>query len=379
MAVQPPIIIASVNMRRRNAATHALLNSDSCTNLFLIQESWFDTIGTARKDTARQGVDVLGGVASPGWEIIYPSISEGHRPKVMAYACRWAMNPWFDPPFTIVPRLDISTHPCLQILDVVFDGELWCVVNFYHDVRDNSSLQVLTFLDIDATTPTLVVGDFNTHSPTWSPLDIPQSGWAGRIEEWAAINLLVLANNPGEITRRGAKHERNSVIDLAWYNEAATLNAMFSNLWIDWSGSLGSDHALVQITGQTRVANPQPSVQADLGLLTDPERKEQWIKTFKALIKPLLLPFSPTAEEVELAVVGLISDIQTTNEQTFRRRKPFHPKAVPWWNLACAVAAQNLRNAQGMDQQGTAQKRLKGMVPVDISILVYCRTVLLCN
>jgi hypothetical protein len=140
MAVQPSILIASVNMRKRNAVTHALLNSDTRTNLFLIQEPWFDTIGTARKDTARQGVDVLGGVASPGWEVIYPNIPEGRRPKVMAYARRRAINPQFDPPFTIVPRIDISAHPCLQVLDVVLDGESWRVINFYHDTRDDSSL-----------------------------------------------------------------------------------------------------------------------------------------------------------------------------------------------------------------------------------------------
>ena len=170
-------------MRRRNAATHALLNSDMRTNLFLIQEPWFDTIGTARKDTAHQGVDVLGGAASPGWEVLYPSIPEGRRPKVMAYARRRATNPQFDTPFSTVPRLDVSTHPCLQVLDVVFDGEVWRIINFYHDVKDSSSLQTLITLDIDATTPTLVVGDFNTHSPSWSPPDIPRSGWAGQVEE----------------------------------------------------------------------------------------------------------------------------------------------------------------------------------------------------
>jgi hypothetical protein len=73
----PSHSIASVNMCRRNAVTHALLNSNKRTNLFLIQKPWFDTIGTARKDTARQGIDVLGGVASPEWEVIYPSIPEG--------------------------------------------------------------------------------------------------------------------------------------------------------------------------------------------------------------------------------------------------------------------------------------------------------------
>jgi len=76
------ITIASVNMRKRNAVTHALLNSAQDTNLLLIQEPWFDTIGTARKDTSRQGVNVLGGVASPTWEILYTlALRKGSAPK----------------------------------------------------------------------------------------------------------------------------------------------------------------------------------------------------------------------------------------------------------------------------------------------------------
>jgi hypothetical protein len=200
MAVQPPIILASVNMRRRDAVTHALLNSNTSTNIYLIQEPWFDTIGIARVDSARQGIDILGSISSPGWEIIYPAIPKGKRPKVMAYARRRAPEPRFDPPFTVVPRLDLSTHPCLQVVDIVFDTKTWQVINFYHDVWDGSSLQALTSLDIDALMPTLVVGDFNTHSPTWSPPDLPQSSWANQIEDWAAINLLALANNPGKVT-----------------------------------------------------------------------------------------------------------------------------------------------------------------------------------
>ncbi len=73
-------------MCRRNAVTHALLNNNAHTNLFLIQEPWFDTIGTTRNDSAHQGMDVLGGVASPGWEIIYPAIPKGLWPKVMTYS-----------------------------------------------------------------------------------------------------------------------------------------------------------------------------------------------------------------------------------------------------------------------------------------------------
>jgi ribonuclease HI len=349
-------------MRRRNAATHALLNSDEYTNLFLIQEPWFDTIGTARLDSARQGVDVLGGVSSPGWEIVYPAIPKGSRAKVMAYARKQEHNPPIKPRFTTVPRLDVSTHPCLQALDIVFDAKTWRIINFYHDVKDRSSLQALLSLNIDATTPTLVVGDFNTHSATWSPPTIPRSTWAGHIEEWAATNLLVLANTPGEVTRRGTEHERDSVIDLVWYNVAAIREGSFTNLRIDWEGNLGSDHALLQIAGHPQPPIVVPRENNNLGFLVDPELKDEWLKVFKARPPPIGLPFTPTAVEVEQAAAELLDDIQAANEQIFRRRRPFHPKAAPWWNADCAAAAQNLRGAQDTATRRTAQARLKGAV-----------------
>ncbi len=151
----------------------------------------------------------------------------------MAYARKRAINPLLEPPFTVVPRHDVSSHSCVQVLDIVFDKETWRVVNFYHDIRDNSSLQTLTSLDIEAIMPTLVVGDFNTHLPSWSPPDVHRSAWAGQPEEWAATNLLTLANNPDEITRRGSERERDSVVDLAWYNETAVQNCTFTGLCVD--------------------------------------------------------------------------------------------------------------------------------------------------
>jgi hypothetical protein len=41
-----------------------------------------------------------------------------------------------------------------------------------------------------------------------------------------------------------------------------------------------------------------------------------------------------------------MADIHETNEEIFCKHCPPHPKASPWWNAACAIAAQNLRDAQ---------------------------------
>jgi hypothetical protein len=153
MAVHPPILIVSANMRKRNAVTHALLNSDNKTHLILIQEPWYNAIGTARTDNARQGTDVLGGVASPAWEIHYPGLAEGQRPKVMAYSRKQMRAGKDNTHFTIVPRIDVCTHPAIQVLDLIFEKEQWRVINFYHDIRDNTCLQKLLEIDINAIIP----------------------------------------------------------------------------------------------------------------------------------------------------------------------------------------------------------------------------------
>jgi Reverse transcriptase (RNA-dependent DNA polymerase)/Endonuclease-reverse transcriptase len=362
MSEHPSIHIVSVNMRKRNAVTHALLNSITNTHLILLQEPWFSQIGTARQDNAREGVDVLGGVAAPAWDIIYPNCGKDKPPKVMAYVRKQVQSIQDAAHFTVVPRLDICSHPTVQVLDIILDTEQWRVINFYHDVRDDSSLDALLDLDIDAVTPTLVIGDFNAHSQAWSPLEVPRSGKATRIEEWAARNLLTLANTPGEVTRRGAKHEKDSVIDLAWYNEAATMASTFSGLSIDWEGSLGSDHAMLHVSGCTRELPPQHSQETDLGYVVDPEKGEEWTRSFKTRSRAYQFQLTPTEAEVEEEAAAFTADIHRTNMEIFRKRRPYHPKASPWWNAACALAAQNLRNARSVETRGIAQARLKGTV-----------------
>jgi Endonuclease-reverse transcriptase len=126
----------------------------------------------------------------------------------MAYTRKHTPNNRSSPPFTAITRHDICSHPTVQVLDIILDKEKWRVINYYHDVKDNTSLQALLNLDIEAITPTLIIGDFNTHAHNWSPPNVLQSHWSNRLEEWAVTNLLTLANNVGEITRRGVTAPR---------------------------------------------------------------------------------------------------------------------------------------------------------------------------
>jgi hypothetical protein len=76
---------ATVNMRRRNAAMHALLATNASDDILFIQEPWFGTIGTARCDVSIKGKEVLGGAASPKWTLAYPYFTTTQRAKVMTY------------------------------------------------------------------------------------------------------------------------------------------------------------------------------------------------------------------------------------------------------------------------------------------------------
>jgi hypothetical protein len=77
--------ILFVNMGCRNAATHTLLNTNNKADIIMVQEPWYDRISMQCSDTDPEGVDLLGRVANPKWDCIYPKIICGERCKVMVY------------------------------------------------------------------------------------------------------------------------------------------------------------------------------------------------------------------------------------------------------------------------------------------------------
>ena len=68
---------ASVNMQRRNAEMHALLNGNTEDDVL------FGRIGTVHDDVLHSGKSVLGGAANAQWTLHYPCFT--NRVKVMTY------------------------------------------------------------------------------------------------------------------------------------------------------------------------------------------------------------------------------------------------------------------------------------------------------
>lgn len=150
---------------------HALLENNKEDDVLFVQEPWFNRVGINRSDAEWEGRDVLGGVANSKWDLAYPYFTENQRAKVTTYMrMHKREDPFKKNAVKTINRLDLASHPCLQVIDVLVGRETWRVINFYNDVDVPSALRALMGLELDSTIPTLLVGDFNLHSHSWSPI-----------------------------------------------------------------------------------------------------------------------------------------------------------------------------------------------------------------
>ena len=198
-----------VNVRCSNARLHAILNSNKHANIILVQEPWFNKIGTTCSDFEPEGTNTFGTDSNPLWDIIYPKYNPGERCKVVAYRCILSTS------FTVMNRLDLLSNYHTLAIDVHTDAETFHVYNIYHDPHTNDagndpdraarenhirSLEHITNLEIDLLMPTVIGGNFNMHARTRSPPNVRQSTWAVDIKEWAIAQGLDLLNSPGILT-----------------------------------------------------------------------------------------------------------------------------------------------------------------------------------
>src|SRR6266404_1399906 len=162
--------LASINMRRRNAALHTLLETNQSDNILFIQEPWFCCVSIARSDAHLHGVDVLGSVAHPAWLLLYPHYTDASRAKVVTYVRKFQRaHPTRPTTLQVITRNDLVTHPSVQLLEIWAHRLHFRVINFYNDVADPTALQTLMHIPFPDLTPHVLLGDFNLHSHTWSP------------------------------------------------------------------------------------------------------------------------------------------------------------------------------------------------------------------
>lgn len=183
------------------------------------------------------------GAKHPNWNTFYPYYTNDHIAKVITYICKFSCthNRKLSPVCT-VPQLDLVWHPTILITDHYIGTTLLCIINFYHDVMDKMLLCSLLDLDLDPVVPTILIGDFNIHSYSWSPMGISPSPRSQDFEAWAAAQTFELLTNPGDVTHQNNDRERPSMLDLTWHNLATVVSTPLTPPSLDWAATLGSDH-----------------------------------------------------------------------------------------------------------------------------------------
>jgi hypothetical protein len=355
---------ALVNMRRHNAAMHALLNDNMEEDLLFVQELWFNPVGTARCDTMIQGKNVMGGVVNPKWRLAYPSFTNGQRAKVMTYAHLHDRTHIFRKNHCqMIVHNDLASHPCLLITDIQVSTYYWHVLNFYNDVDDPSALNALLGLDLDTTIPTLIIGNFNLHSTTWSPMGWVTSNGTHRLEEWMAGQTFELLTKPQIPMCMGEGGAWNSTINLAWCNMAALMQGTFWGAEVNFGGSVGSDHALIRVIAFTPVQVSQAPEDHTNRFDTDIDTDtwEEWNRILCFKLPPLLAITSTTNIDARVDTIYLAFNEACKAMMKLVGRAPgFNSR---WWNDECKAVAHAMQGGFWMEEAARqANKHLKKVV-----------------
>ena len=99
---------------------HTLLATNDFDDILLVQEPWFNPVGTARCDSAINGRDVLGGAAHPKWELHYPFFNHDQRAKVMVYSrIHDRDHPFRRNKLRVTARKDLAPHPSCYVSPIM--------------------------------------------------------------------------------------------------------------------------------------------------------------------------------------------------------------------------------------------------------------------
>ena len=149
----------SQNVNKSNAITHSLLNScGHNTDIFFIQEPWFDRIGI----DIQTGVDKIGVPNHPQFNHIISDFTPEHKPDVAAYF------PKHHPGWTIQPRSDLISHPSILLLEITFQSHTLYAINIYNPSDASALIPLYSVLSPLQNAEVIVTGDFNLHHPLWA-------------------------------------------------------------------------------------------------------------------------------------------------------------------------------------------------------------------
>jgi hypothetical protein len=255
-------------------------------------------------------------------------------------------------------------HPCILITDILVGQLRWRAINFYNDIDNKSVLATLLSLDLDSTIPTIIMGDFNLHSRAWSSPDWTLSSTSARIEEWLATQTFSLLSQPGVPTHRGKNSARDSTIDLVWCNFATSIQGSFQGAHVDWTGSLGSDHALICTIASTplRLIRHREDHTNRFDMDISAEEWEEWAQIFAVSIPPRIALNNPTTLEIDILIDSIYEAFNTACSATMKHRGNAPAFSAKWWNNECRDAVAALADAESTEERKQLGLALKHTV-----------------
>jgi hypothetical protein len=187
----------------------------------------------------------------------------------------------------------VTSHPAANPNTVILDIDdrtsmmMW-IINIYHEVPQRGhALHHLMAHEINDQTPTLLIGDFNTHSPRWSMPGKTLSSWASQLTDWIDDNGLECLNPLHAPTWAGTREgDRPLVTDLVLTNDCARFLGQLSEVDVSFKALLSSDHIAVSITvypltSLAIIPPPRPA-----GYYAEDKARDAWMKEFVMLLPP---------------------------------------------------------------------------------------------
>jgi hypothetical protein len=176
-----------------------------------------------------------------------------------------------------------------------------------------------------------------------------------------ASQTFSLLSQPGVPSHKGENSARDSTIDLIWSNYAAAIQGMFQGVHVDWSGSLGSDHALICTFASTllRLSCHREDRTNRFDMSISAEELEEWEHIFAASVPSAITPAPSLIDEIDALVDRIYKVFNSACTATMKKKGSAPGFSAKWWNDECRDAAAALANTESNDDRKACTLKLK--------------------
>jgi hypothetical protein len=287
-----------------------------------------------------------GTVAHPDWVTFLPKVA-AKTPCVMIFVQRRVFSS------TAIGLVGPTSSHCFIGLTLTLDCGPLCVLNFYHQVpcHGGHGLDVLFDTAFDPDVPTVLGGNFNTHSGSWSFPGAKFSPWASPLEAWWESQTFFRLNPPFHATCcQGG--DQDSILDFLLANSALlTSYCIPETCSVDFDASLGSDHASLGLSWMVYfppAAVPLPGHWK--AVLTS---FDAWAATFAA--QHVHVPRYPTADETTTLARDLDNVIDFACQASLSRTSRPKKGSIRWWSLDCTALMHTWHGSAPEDKKALSK------------------------